>query len=376
MFNLGLEDADIGILISVGLFMQMFMAFIGGIFTDKFGRRITTFIADLISWSIPMLIWMLAQDFRWFLAAAMFNSVWQISGVSWQCILVEDAPKDKIVQLYNLIYIAGQLAVFFAPITAVFVGIHSVVPVMRVLFGITFVSMTFKFVIFYIYSRETAQGKIRMEETANIPVWKLAAECTSVVKQIFRTPATRRVLLLSTLLSIQQMASSNFFALYVTQDLRIPEQFLAFFPILRAVVMLVFFLGVQDRLNRFSQYAMMLLGLGLYVGSFSLLITMPPDTVGLLVVFTIIDACAAALFLPRRDAMVIQNVDPAERARIMGLLVVIILGISSPFGAIVGRLSGIDRRIPFAICVGLFVLMGIIVFMERKTRIEPETAIE
>jgi len=372
MFSLGLEDADIGILISVGLFLQMFMAFIGGIATDKYGRRITTFFADIFAWSIPMLIWMLAQDFRWFLVAAIFNSAWQISSISWQCLLVEDAPQDKVVQMFNLVYIAGQLAVFFAPLSALFVGIYGLVPVMRVLFGITFVSMTVKFVILLVYSEETAQGKIRMQETAGVSVWKMARECGGVVRQMLKTPATWRVLILITLLHIQQMTSSNFFALYVTQDLSMPEQSLVFFPILRAVIMLIFFLGLQDRLSRFPQYVVMLAGLVLYIGAFVLLIMIPPDMIFLLVIFTAIDACAAALFLPRRDALVIQNVDPAERARIMGLLVVIMLGVASPFGVIVGQLSSIDRRIPFAACIGLFILMAVIVFMERKPKDEQE----
>ena len=366
MFSLGLEDANIGILISVGLFLQMFTALLGGVATDKFGRRLTTLIADLISWSIPTLIWAFAQDFRWFLAAVIFNSFWQVSGVSWQCILVEDAPQDKIVQLYNMIYIAGMLAVFFAPISGYFVGVFSVVPVVRVLFGIAFVSMTVKFVIFYFYSRETAQGEVRMAETKNIPLRQLTAGYGSVLMQIIKTPATLRVLVLITLLNIQQLTSANFFALYVTQDLGLPEQFLAWFPILRAAIMLVFFIWAQNMLNRFPQYKVMLVGLVVYICAFVLLILTPADVILPLVVFTVLDAVAAALFLPRRDALVIQNVDPAERARIMSLLVVIMLGISSPFGIIIGQLSGINRQIPFIVCVGLFVLMGIIVSMERN----------
>ena len=206
-----------------------------------------------------------------------------------------------------------------------------------------------------------------MNETAGVPMRRLVAEYGGVLVQIFKTPVTWRVLILITLLSVQQLTSNNFFALYVTQDLALPEQFLVVFPILRAAIMLVFFLGIQDKFNRFPQYSVMLAGLGLYVGGFTLLILTPPETIFFLLVFTVIDACAAALFLPRRDALVFQNVDPGERARIMGLLTVIMLGISSPFGIIIGRLSGIDRRIPFAVCVGLFILMGIIVFFERKT---------
>jgi len=365
MFSLGLEDAEIGILISVGLFLQMFTALLGGVVTDKFGRRLATFISDLISWSIPALIWAFAQDFRWFLVAAIFNSFWQVSHVSWQCLLVEDAPQDKVVQLYNLVYISGLLAVFFAPISGYFIGVHSLVPVMRVLFIITFVLMTAKFVILYVYGTETKQGVIRMKETVRTPLITMVGEYRGVLVQILKTPATLRVLALITLVSIQQMTSNTFFAIYVTQDLALPEQFLVIFPILRAAIMLTFFLGMQDRLNRFPQYAVMLSGLGLYILGFVLLVLTPPEVIFLLVIFTVMDACAAALFLPRRDALVIKNVDPSERARIMSLLTVIMLGVSSPFGFVIGLLSGINRQIPFIVCVGLFILMGVIVSFEK-----------
>jgi len=365
MFSLGLEDADIGILISVGLIMQMFTSLLGGVATDKLGRRLTTFIADLISWSMPMLIWAFAQDFRWFFVASIFNSFWQVSSVSWNCLLVEDAPKDKVIQIFNLIYIVGLLAAFFVPIAGFFIGRYSLVPVMRVLFSISFVSMTVKFIILYVYGHETGQGEIRRKETASVSIWQLVMEYGVVFKQIVRTPVTWRVLILITLLNIQQLTTTNFFALYVTQDLLLPEQFMFVFPILRAAIMLVFFLGVQNRLSRFAQYRVMLFGLALYICGFTLLILTPPETIFMLIIFTVLDACAAGLFLPRRDTLVFQNVDEKERARIMSLLTVIMLGISSPFGVVIGHLSGVNRQIPFIICVGLFILMGIIVSFEK-----------
>jgi len=41
--------------------LQVFTAALGGIITDKFGRRKVTFFIDLLAWSIPTLIWMLAR---------------------------------------------------------------------------------------------------------------------------------------------------------------------------------------------------------------------------------------------------------------------------------------------------------------------------
>jgi MFS family permease len=369
MHALGLGDADIGILVSVGFFLQMITAFLGGVASDKFGRRMTTFVADILSWTIPTLIWALAQDFRWFLAAAVFNSVWRVGETSWQCLLVEDAEAERIVKLYQLVYIAGLLSVFFAPISFYFMRVYSLVPVMRVLLGFAFVSMSLKFYLMFKYGTETGQGRIRMAETKNTSLLRLSLQCKDVILQMLKTPATLRVLVLIILLNIQQISSNNFFALYVVQNLGIPEQSLALFPILRAGIMLVFFLFVQDRLNRFPLYAVMLGGLGVYIAGHIWLLTIPQNlgTAAILplVLFNAVDVCAAALFLPRRDSLVILSVDPRERARIMALLLVMMLGVSTPFGYIVGTISEINRRIPFMMSVVLFILMGIIVLMER-----------
>ncbi|MCL2363981.1 MAG: MFS transporter [Defluviitaleaceae bacterium] len=367
MHALGLGDADIGILISVGIFLQMIMAFLGGVASDKFGRRLTTLIADILAWSVPTALWAMAQDFRWFLAAAVFNSVWRVSEVSWQCLLVEDVEAEKIAKLYNWVYISGLLAVFFAPLSVYFIGAFDLVAVMRFLLAFTCVSMTAKFIILYKYGTETDQGRVRMAETKDTPFLEICGQCWGVLAQMFKSPATVRVLALVTVLNIQQIASNNFFALYVVYELGIEEQWLALFPIMRTGVMLVFFLGVQNKLNRFPMYAIMLGGLVTFTAGHVLLLNIPQGQ-GLMLpmfVFTALDACAAALFLPRRDTLVILNVDPAERARIMSLLIVIMLLLSSPFGYIFGLLSEYNRRIPYMLSIGLFVIMAGIVLLER-----------
>ena len=53
MLALGLTDAQIGLIVTISLVLQIFSSLMGGVVTDKLGRRKTTFIFDTISWSIP-----------------------------------------------------------------------------------------------------------------------------------------------------------------------------------------------------------------------------------------------------------------------------------------------------------------------------------
>ncbi len=91
MLKLGLTDEQIGLTVSVGLAMQIVWALLGGAITDKLGRRKTTLIFDLFAWSVPTLLWAIAQDFRYFLVAAISTGCFRVAMTSWSCLLVEDA---------------------------------------------------------------------------------------------------------------------------------------------------------------------------------------------------------------------------------------------------------------------------------------------
>ena len=366
MFTLGVTDVQIGLLISIGLFLQMFSSLLGGVLTDKFGRRKTTLWADVVSWTIPCLIWAFARDFRWFFAAALFNGMFMITHNSWQCLMVEDADHSQLVTIYNWVHISGLLAVFFAPLSGYFIGRFSLIPVMRVLFVISAVVMTSKFVILYIFCTETGQGLIRLREAKDVSLLRMVFGYKDVLVQIFKTPATVRVLVLISLLNIQQLISTNFFSLYVTQNLHIPEQYLAAFTIVRAAIMLLFFFFAQAGLTKIPIHAVMLGGLVMYIGSHALLLSTSAGAVPLLILYAAMDACAAALFLPRRDVLLMRNMDPKERPRIMSLLTVIMLGATSPFGYVAGLLSNLNRSWPFMLNVVLFLLMWRLIIMEKK----------
>ena len=42
MYTLGITDVQIGLILSIAMFVQVFFSFFGGILTDKLGRKFTT----------------------------------------------------------------------------------------------------------------------------------------------------------------------------------------------------------------------------------------------------------------------------------------------------------------------------------------------
>jgi Na+/melibiose symporter-like transporter len=374
MFYMGVTDIQIGLMLAVGRFLSMGVAFFGGVVADKFGRRLTNLVGDLIAWSTPALIWMFARDFRWFLVAAIVNSLVQITTVAWECLWIDDNGEDnaRITQIYNWMHICGVLAVFFVPIAGFLVGRFSLVPVVRGLYGFAFVSMTAKAVLLYIFSRETKRGIERMRETKNISLFRLLSGYRHVFGQIFRSARMLRALALQALQNITLMVTSTFFALYTTQNLGLSESFLAYFPILRAGVMLIFLFFIQNRLAKFKPHNIMLCGILAYVTANVILLTAPPDNGLAIACYTLVEACAVALLIPRLGALVANAIDPAERARIRGLFNVAILAAVSPFAYLAGILSDMNRRLPFVLNIGLFLVMVVFTVVDGSGRLRRE----
>jgi MFS family permease len=85
-------------------------------------------------------------------------------------------------------------------------------------------------------------------------------------------------------------------------------------------------------------------------------------------VYVVMDACAAALLLPRIDALAANAIEPRERARIRSLFNMIIMAVSSPFVYLAGLLSDTDRRLPFMLNAILFLVMVLVVMLGRKEK--------
>jgi DHA1 family tetracycline resistance protein-like MFS transporter len=165
MLAFGLSDKQIGLIVSISWGFQIFFALISGVITDKLGRRLTTLIFDILAWSVPALVSALAQNFWYFLAAGIINSVWRITHNSWTCLLVEDADQGQLVDIYTWIYIANIMVGFFAPLTGVLIGAFSLVPTMRGLYIFAAIMFTLKAIVTYQMTQETGQGRIRLHET-------------------------------------------------------------------------------------------------------------------------------------------------------------------------------------------------------------------
>jgi MFS family permease len=352
-YALGVHDRQIGLLLSISLACQMLFSFFAGILTDRIGRRMTTFVFDLVAWTMATAVWALAQDFWWFLLAALLNSLFYIPAVSWNCMLVEDSRPDEILAVYTWITIAGLLAVFFAPLSGLLVNALGVVPAMRILLALTSLLMTSKFVLLYRFSTETEQGRLSQAAARRQPLREALREFGPLARRMLRSKPIALALSVSVILQITGTITGSFFSLYATQNLGIPAQWLAWFPIVRAVVMLVFLLVVQQKLSFRSYRRPLAIGLVIYAAG-QLCLILAQRTPWLLAIYIPADALALAMVMPQKDTLVAQTLDVRDRARMMSLLYVAVIGATAPFGWIAGQLSAANRILPFILNIVLY----------------------
>lgn len=367
MYRLGVTDSQIGLVLALGMVMQVVASFVGGVLTDKYGRRRITVIFDIISWSIPCLVWACAQNFWWFVIAAILNSMWQITNNSWTCLLVEDCDKKYIVTIYTCIQICGLVSVFLAPISALLIDQFDLVTVMRGLYLFSFVSMTIKFLILYFKGHETAQGVVRMRETKNVPMRALFGGYKEVWHKLISSPQTLLVLLVMVTYNLgYSTITQSFFSLYASENLLISEKYLVLFPMVRSGLMLAFIFLLQSKVNKLPFRPVMSVGYGLFILSNLLLIVAPVQSVGYLFFYATCEACAMACVVPRKDSLGAIFIDEKERARVSAVLYMLSIGITAPFALLVGELSSINRILPFVLNLAIYGLVLIVVLVSKQ----------
>lgn len=364
MLALGMTDQQIGALASLGLIIQIFSALLSGALVDKFGRRLTLLISDLLSWSIPCLIWAVAQDLRFFIAAAVMNSLWRISHTAWTCFMVEDAEERHLVHIWTWILIFAVCSAFFAPLGGWFVQRFGLIPAVRGIFVFGFVMLTAKFVVLYAYSHETARGIQRRTETRHRSILSLLGEYKSVFIQLWHSKPILAALSLMIITNIYTTVSGSFWGVLFTTKLGFSNSEISSYVALRSIIMTLCFFFLGPRLTNPKHFRLPLwAGFGAFFISQLLLVIMTPRAIPLLVVSVMLEGLASALVSPMTESMLALSLESEERARVSAMVYVALIVLISPFGWIAGQLSAIDRALPFALNMALFAIGMVLVWL-------------
>ena len=364
MLAFGVTDQQIGSIASLGLVIQIFSALLSGAIVDKFGRRLTLFVCDMLCWSVPCLIWAVAQDVRFFVAAALMNSLWRISHTAWTCLMVEDAEERHLVHIWTWIMIFAVCSAFFAPLGGWFVERFGLIPAVRGIFVFGFIALTAKFVVLYMYSHETVRGVQRMQETRNRSLISLLGEYRSVFNQLWHSKPIHAALSLMVITNIYTTISNSFWGVLFTTKLGFADSEISTYVAVRSIVMTVCFFVIGPRLTNLRLFQLPLwVGFLAFFISQLVLVVMPPHAIPLLVASVMLEAVAASLVSPMTESLMALSMESDERARVSAIVYVALIVLISPFGWIAGQLSALDRSLPFALNMSLFAIGIVLVWV-------------
>jgi hypothetical protein len=340
------------------------------------GRRLSTAVFDFLAWSIPCLIWAFAEDFWLFLGAALLNGTMRITSNSWDCLMVEDAPREKITQIYSLVIIAGHLSALFAPIASILVSRLTMVPAVRILYINAFVIMTIKLLLLYFIGSETQTGLRRQRETKGKSIFSLVGGYGGVLKLMVSSPGTIFAIAISAIIGIVGMVNTAFWQVIVSKKIGVADELLPFFPMLRSALAILFFFTIISRMSQLRLKRPLLAGFACYFVGQGLLMLVPAgagaERYAMLCVSLLFDAFAMGILAMLAESLVAIHVDPEERARVLGLLQMTVMLLSAPFGWIAGALSDVSRNYPFALNLVMIVLgiVATLVFYGPKLSVQ------
>lgn len=353
MAALGLNPFQIGLVTTVSLASQMVSAPLGGVITDRLGRRLTTAIFDVFAWLIAPILWATAQGPWSFVIAGMLNGLWRVTETSWSLLLVEEAEPDKIIHLYAITNIAGLLAGFVSPLTYFFVRGYGLVTTMRWLYAFMALMMLAKIVLLYRMSHESTQGVERMRLSRGT---KLSARLWESRLVLLRMLRDRRIMLTIALLTCYAMiksVSDNFWPLLVTEKLGLQEENLSIFSTVKTLVMLLLYFIVVPRLDARQFRRPLTIALAVAAGVAMMLFFLQGPVFAAVLFGVALEAMAMATLQPLMSTLNMQAMQGEERARMLGLGVMLTLMFTAPFGTLAGLLSKLDRSLPMLLTAGL-----------------------
>lgn len=359
MLSFGMSDVQVGLIASIYMFSQTIFAFLSGAIIDRYGRRFSTMLFDLLSWSLPCLIWAYSQGFWFFVVAAMLNGMMKITTVSWDCLLVEDAPRDKITHVYSWVIIAGNLSALFAPISSILVARLTLIPAIRILYLNAFVVMTIKVLLLYRFSTETAVGRARQKAVAGLSWGQQMSGYSHALKRIQTSPGTRFAILISILVEIAGMIWVTFWQIIASRRIGVPDTLLPIFPMIKSVLAILLFFTLLGRIQQSRLKKPLYGGFACAIVAATLLVLVPGTGVvgyAMLLLSLAFEALGFAVLHTLRESLVAIHVHPEDRSRVMAILQTTVMLISIPFGYLAGLLSELNRTLPFVLSMLLSVL--------------------
>jgi len=354
MRALGLNDVEMGLINSAGLFFSFVFFLLAGPMTNKYGRWWTTLLWDCFSWTVSMVLWGIAQDFWWFFAAVFFNSASKVTQISWHLLVSEDARDDQRVRVFAIVNLMGTLSGIVSLGAGLLLDTFGVVPTMRFTYLAGAVSMTTMFIVRAFFTTETENGRQVRELYRNTPLWRLVYEQLASLRQAAKD--AHFSVLTSIFLVSTAAASFSFFQVLYLQKLGYTNTELSFIPAVGSVIAAVLLTVVIPRIKAGGERVGLLVGFLACLASSAAFIVLQPHMLWAVLVVQGVASAALVLVITYREPVFLNTVAAQQRAELLSLVNLLSMLLSIPTGWLAGWLSSVQELSPFWTLAGLFVV--------------------
>ena len=362
MLMLGLNENEIGLITSIGLVVQIFASLIAGFATDRLGRKNSLLFFDLISWSVATLLWAVSQNFWFFLIAALFNGFQKVSHTSWTCLIVEDTEPKKRSAVFTVLQFITVVGGLFAPLAGIIVSKMSLVPAMRVMYLLAFISMTLMNIIRHFKTTESEIGIRKREESSQLNIANALKEYMVTAKEIVKNKQLFIIFCIYILFQFQLIMQNTYLSIYLVKVLSFKNSTIAYFPAISSVCMLVLLVLIIPKFRDKHQHQYMAIGFLLSIFALILLVLAPKGSLTPIIISTILLAAGLLLSSPYLETAVANAIDDENRANMTSVLNVFLLLFISPAGIIGGVTYRIDPKLPFILMIAALFINIVLIY--------------
>ncbi len=370
MTSIGIRSAQVGWIGSIMLAFSFVFQTLAAPITNRMGRKRTSLIWDLISWTLPMLIWTFSQSFLAFAVAAILNSSVRIVSVSWSLLVIEDVEPSDRSRVFAILNLIGAACGLMTPVVGLLIGKYGVEATLRVYYFLGAISMTVMFFLRNALTDETQNGLLAMREHQGLHPWE------SLLKNLQSLNALKNTKGLLWLIGfyvltffIEQM--NLFQILYFSQTLRFGALAVSLVPVSVAAMTAIMYGFVLRRLSSIPVDRTLVLTCALGLIGAMLMVLIPAGN--LVILLLVVSVLAGGTFLTRtyRDTVLFSHLPSSGTADLFSAVQVLTMLFSIPASAIAGAIFSVQPMMLFVLIAILNLILLALAYMISKLQAKP-----
>jgi MFS family permease len=369
MTTAGLDPVQIGLIVSVGLYVACFFQLAAGALTNKMGRRRATFVFDVLSWVIPMFLWAVAADFWMFLLACLLNATSRVVNVSFSLLATEDASAEQRPRIFAALKLIITAAGLLAPLAGLLMVRFGTMPTLRGVYFFGGLLMLAHVVVRYRLTTETATGSQVRQANGAVGV---ARGVRQGVRLFLTNARSREMWPIVAVYALTYLAwQVNIFqVVYLAAELNFGAAEISYLPALTAVVVLACYLVVMPRIRARPAEQNMFAALLCSASGWLIFLVVPQHGLVLLAISTVLTAAGLFLVESYRDALVVSRLPEHDRADLFSGIQTVTAVLAIPSGYLTALVYTYRPSLVFlAICALYALAAGLTMLVLAQPRL-------